>query len=43
MEGVIKVNVVNFLTVGLIALVWIAALKYAAKTWAPTSTFTQYI
>ncbi len=43
MDGIIRVNVVNFLTVGLIALVWIAAIKYAAKTFAPNSTLTQYI
>lgn len=43
MEGVVRVNIVNFLTIGLIALVWIAAVKYAMKTWMPTSTITQYI
>lgn len=43
MEGVVRVNVVNFLTIGLIALVWIAAVKYVVKTWMPTSSVTQYI
>ncbi len=43
MEGVIKVNVVNVLTVGLIALVWVVAIKWAVKTWMPTSTINFYI
>lgn len=41
MDGVIRVNVTNIVTVGIIALVFVFMAKYAAKTWAPS--MEQYI
>lgn len=41
MDGVIKVNLANFVTVGLIALVWIVAVKWSVKSFAPT--YSNYV
>ena len=41
MDGVLKVNVVNFITVGLIAVVFIVATKWAVNSLAPT--YSSYV
>lgn len=41
MDGVIKVNLANFVTVGLIALVWIVAVKWSVNSFAPT--YAKYV
>ena len=41
MDGVLKVNVVNFITVGLIAVVFMVATKWAFNSFAPT--YSKYV
>lgn len=41
MDGVLKVNLVNFLTVGLIAVVSMVIVKYAVDSFAPS--YSKYV
>jgi hypothetical protein len=39
--GELRVNVSNFITVGLIALIWVFAAKWAVGTFAPS--YSKYV
>jgi len=41
MDGVVRVNLANFITVGLISLVFILSVKWAVNSWAPS--YAQYV